>query len=406
MRFIAFITLFWLSLSSIASDHVDGELSIKNPVADISDVFTFVSPTNPDNLVLVLNSYPFVSSKGHFSNRLVYSFLLREAEITGKANHPSLKYLSPTKTINCTFKTPHDGTAHTMTCKLDEEVSFTSTVNEVNEHQALGIRAFAGFRADPFLFSSSWFSTLVFDYDIPKANASNDLTRLNVLSIILELPVKSAFNFSHQPILAVAGQIAKLASDGSIGEIIDRAARPEISNAHLVTTVGQEDLRASYNRQATFALADEDRKAFQARIAQNIQYYDALDGVTDWPADSRVHISEFLTDDVLLIDTSLLFNGQSYLSLEAAYLRQQLPLRPGGRAPGENSINKLMTFLINGGRGIAITSGIEQEGLPQKSFPYLAEPHSGLMNKLFSYFAPKMTAKMALTERQPQPNIK
>ncbi|ODS22924.1 hypothetical protein AB835_11525 [Candidatus Endobugula sertula] len=68
---------------AMASDHVDGEITIEHPVSDLSDLYAFPSPTDPKRLVLILNSYPLVPSNGHFSDRLTYSFLIKPLTIKG-----------------------------------------------------------------------------------------------------------------------------------------------------------------------------------------------------------------------------------------------------------------------------------------------------------------------------------
>ncbi len=389
-----------LSITSIqASDHVDGEISIQNPVADITDVFAFINPNDPDRLTLILNSYPFISSKGHFSDRLVYSVLLKEAALSGRGTTAAIKTKGKTYRIDCTFETPHNKNPHTITCLLPSGKTSSTPVNQVFADAHNGVYLFAGKRADPFLFSASWFSALVFNHQIPKATATNDLTRMNILSVILDIDIKQVLQRADKPLLAVAGQIAKRGGKNQPTEIIDRAARPEISNAHLVTASGQEDLRRLYNSEKPFLLNPAHEILYKKRMEENIRYYDALDGVIDWQPAWRATLINLLIHDYLIIDTSKPFSNHSYLSIENSLLRNQSHTRSGGRAPGENIIDKLMTLLINGGHGIAISDGILQSHLPSQTFPYLAEPNKGLLSIISTYFAPSLTAKMALTKR-------
>lgn len=44
----------------LASDHKDGPITTENPAIDIADVYAFRSPTNPENLVLVMNVHGFI----------------------------------------------------------------------------------------------------------------------------------------------------------------------------------------------------------------------------------------------------------------------------------------------------------------------------------------------------------
>lgn len=392
------ITLF-LSMATLSSDHVDGKISIQHPVADITDLYTFVSPTKKNHLVLVLNSYPFVPSKGHFSEKLTYSFLLSEVNFQGKGVTTSVTAKPHLLQIDCSAVNPHAGKDYPISCQFPSGDKVTTRNNQSIIDSKKGISLFAGKRADPFLFDSDWFSTLVFDYKIPEANASNNLTYLNVLSIVIEIDLDKQLPQLSGKLVGSAGQISDKSEPR---RIIDRVGRPEISNAHLVTTKGEEDLRESYNQQSTFSLNPIDAQRFTQRLASNIGYYDNLDSQTDWPEEWKTLFSNLLLLDILITNTAKPFNQSGYLSLEKAALRQQSTSQSGGRAPNENVINIMMSHLINQNFGLPVVSGIPSKSLPLAEFPYLAEPNSGILNRLLSYFAPKATAKMALTDRQKQ----
>ncbi|MGI9276878.1 MAG: DUF4331 family protein [Endozoicomonas sp.] len=387
-----------------ASDHVDGEISINNPVADITDVFTFISPNDSSKLVIVLNSYPFVKSSGHFSEKLKYSLLVRPVKAEGSGVTTGFLASGQTARFDCQFSIPHSGSLHknaphTMTCTLPSGKTLTVPLNDESTREIHGVRAFAGRRADPFLFSASWFSKIAFDKCLPPANASNDLEDINVLSIVLEMNWKNVLGTGAWPLLAVAGETSRTGEKGK-RIIIDRAARPEISNAHLVTSVGQQDLRELYNSEKTFHLNSEHKQLYAARMAENIRYYDALDGVSDWAVPWQDTLVNILVNDYLIIDTRKPFSPSGYMDVERSRLKSQPPTRSGGRVPGENVIDRLMTTLVNGHHGAAVTNGIAPTGLPNKEFPYLARPSQGLMAFFKPYLAPGMTSELALTVRE------
>jgi hypothetical protein len=399
LRQLTLVILFLLGTHTHSSDHVDGKISIQHPVADITDLYTFVSPTKKNHLVLILNSYPFVPSKGHFSEKLTYSFLLSEVNFQGKGVTTSVMAKSRILQIDCTAINPHAGRDYPISCQFPSGDKVTTRNNQSIIDSKKGISLFAGKRADPFLFDSNWFSTLVFDYKIPEADASNNLTYLNVLSIVIEIDIDKQLPALSGKLVGSAGQI----SDKSYPErIIDRVGRPEISNAHLVTTKGEEDLRERYNQQSTFALNPFEAQGFKQRLTSNMRYYDNLDSQIDWPEKWKTLFSNLLLLDILITDTAKPFNQSGYLSLEKAVLRQQPTSHSGGRTPNENVINIMMSHLINQNFGLPVVSGIPSKSLPLAEFPYLAEPNSGILNRLLSYFAPKATAKMALTERKKQ----
>src|SRR6185312_11489896 len=59
------------------SDHISGPRALADPIADITDLYAFPSPAQPQNLVLVMNTLPFAQPSDLFSDGLVYRFRLR-----------------------------------------------------------------------------------------------------------------------------------------------------------------------------------------------------------------------------------------------------------------------------------------------------------------------------------------
>jgi hypothetical protein len=393
---ILLIALLNSVLPANASDHVDGEITIKHPVADISDLYVFMSPTRPDNLVLVLNSYPIVPTDGHFSDRLQYSFMLKPVQAQNSGSNTVFSVADTTYRIDCSFTTPHDTKNHSVKCAMPNGQSIQGTVNKVTTDQTT--RLFAGKRADPFLFDAGWFSKIVFDYCIPPSNASNNLKSSNVLSIVLEVNTKTLFQDEPKGLFAVAAQIAQTEAPY---KILDRVGRPEISNAHLVTGVGQQDLRTLYNQEISFAVNPVNKALYIERLKQNIAYYDSLDGHQDWPSYWRNDLSQILVNDYLLIDTRKPFSQFGYFDVEHSALRSQPHTRSVGRTPCGHAINALMRLLVNGGHGQAINDGIPAKPI-RHDFPYLAKAHTGLLTKVIGFFAPKFIAPIALRERVPK----
>jgi hypothetical protein len=227
----------------LASDHVDGLIAINNPVADISDLFAFPSPERPARLVLILNSYPFVSGSGHFSDQLVYSLLIRPVAITGRGQESGFSAGSSEYRFDCVFETPHEATNHWVDCTTPAGANIRGKVNQEAGIEESGVRLFAGHRSDPFLFSSAWFGDVVFNYLIPPADVSNDMYGLNVLSLVLELDLVRVFKAEDGRLFSVAGEIRQRSNSEDPSKLIDRVGRPEISNGHLVAQTHQEDLR-------------------------------------------------------------------------------------------------------------------------------------------------------------------
>ena len=59
------------------SDHISGPRALADPIADITDLYAFPSPSHPQTLVLVMNTLPFAQPTDLFSDGLIYRFRLR-----------------------------------------------------------------------------------------------------------------------------------------------------------------------------------------------------------------------------------------------------------------------------------------------------------------------------------------
>jgi len=383
-----------------ASDHVDGPITIKHSVADITDLFAFPSPEKPGHLVLILNSYPFVPSTGHFSDRLVYSFIIRPVSIAGMGLESSFNVSHSEYRFDCTFETPHETDNHQIKCTTPADDSIRGKVDQELHETKLGVHLFSGKRSDTFLFNTFWFGDVVFNRQIPPADSSNHLSRLNVLSIILELDMTKVFKPQDGKLFAVAGEISHRDHKNNSAKIIDRLGRPEITNTRLVATTQQEDLRDKYNQEQTFKINNSNQPLFFNRILENIDYYDSLDGHTDWQTEWKQVLANLLINDYLVIDMEKDFSSQSYFDIEYSMLRNQPHTRSGGRVPGDHVINTLMTTMINGGHAQAITDGIAVDiGIPSTTFPYLNPPSTGIISFIKGYIARKAGKSVPLKKR-------
>ena len=79
-HFLSFIITL-ITIYSYASDHIDGPITKKTKVADLSDLYVFKSlSSNEDKLVLILNTYPLVGAGGHFSEKVNYEFIIKTTD--------------------------------------------------------------------------------------------------------------------------------------------------------------------------------------------------------------------------------------------------------------------------------------------------------------------------------------
>ena len=188
--YLVIIITLSITTQSFASDHIDGPVTRKNRVSDITDLYAFPSPTNSQKLILILNTYPFVGKNGHFSEKVEYDFLLKQAS---RVNH-KIK-LQESQTITCSFITPHNHTkkasSHMVTCKSRNGLSASAKFNTLDKQQANNdFKIYAGKRSDPFFINTDYAKALV-SGKIPKGKFKDGSSKLNVLSIVLELDINN-----------------------------------------------------------------------------------------------------------------------------------------------------------------------------------------------------------------------
>jgi len=387
------LSVFSLSATQ-AADHVDGPVTTEHPVADISDLFAFPSPKKPGHLVIAMDVYPFVPSKGHFSDKVTYSFALKRVKQNGTGIHSAFVPTGDEFRFNCDFITPHKHNDHKVSCKAPNNVTVTRMVDRVSDETTDGIQLFAGRRSDSFIFPAEWFTNFVTKGDYKPSPEPSKTTRLNVLSIVIEFDLAAVLPAGEGNLFAVVAETATQDSADSAIRQIDRMGRPEITNGQLVRKAGEEDLRDAYNRLNTFALIPEENRVYQQRLLDNLHYFDGLDGATDWLPGWDETMANLLANDYLVVDAAKPFTNQSYFDIENSMLRSQPHTRSGGRVPNDYVINALLTTLVNGGHGPDVAA-VHVGGPPQLQFPYLGEPKRGLVTWVMTFFANNIAGKQS-----------
>lgn len=114
--------------SSEASDHIDGLKTALDVPADITDLYTFTSPRDPNKLVMIMNVHGLAFSGSRFSNAVDYKFRIRPVDATTLA--PS-KDPHREQSVVCSFSGgfPVVDARQRATCKFDfgsstESISF------------------------------------------------------------------------------------------------------------------------------------------------------------------------------------------------------------------------------------------------------------------------------------------
>src|SRR5213593_4498798 len=176
-----------------ASDHKDSALLAADHAADIADLYTFRSPVNPDNVVLVMTVSGFIpppeASTTFFDPNVLYQWkidnngdaledLVIQAFVTGAGRHQVMHFRGPA--------VPSDN-------RIIDGVE-TATVAVSNSPTPIvasrnGMTVFAGVRDDPFFFDLVQFKHIIAGEATSFRNPGIDtFAGTNVLAIVVELP--------------------------------------------------------------------------------------------------------------------------------------------------------------------------------------------------------------------------
>jgi hypothetical protein len=213
-----------------ASDHQDNPLVELNPTMDMTDVYAFPG-SSPDRVVLVMNSYPFLTPAqtpgASFDPNLLYQFKI---DNTGDAKEDRVIQVTfsgtgaaQTVQVRGPVAPPVAGAMNNQVASTDPVVS--GAVNTVL-NGANGMQVFAGPREDPFFLDLETFFRIVPDRkpstgalsQLPDAasatsfrsasTAVDDVKGFNVLSIVIEVPA-SLLTAGGNPKLGVWGTISR-----------------------------------------------------------------------------------------------------------------------------------------------------------------------------------------------------
>lgn len=186
----------WLS----AADHVDAPAVEQDQAADIADIYSFQSPTNPNNLVLAMTisnvqAAPEIElGRSIFDPRVLYEFnldndgdavedIVLQAYVVGSPTDQQLVLRGPAPPAVTGTQSRIVDDAPQMTVPVS-----TGTTPEVS--QADGIRLFAGVRDDPFFFDFTRFTQILAGEASGFRDPGMDtFAGLNTYSIVVEVPI-------------------------------------------------------------------------------------------------------------------------------------------------------------------------------------------------------------------------
>jgi len=363
------------------SDHVDGPRSIGEPAADISDLFAFTSPENPGRTVLAMCVFPSAGEDAMFSNAIDHSIVVRRAAVAGIGN--AAKFQLADDEIRFTFRfevLQRDAAGNVVqrgVCTLPGGRKLSLTVNdEVGASTPDGdVRVFAGLRSDPFYLA--WIASSL-------TKVPNLLQHDNVLCIVVELDTRRVLDPAKGSLFGVIAETVPVPQPhGRIGHPparIDWIGRPEQTNVRLnnpgLPVV--DDIRDLWNQQTPFAISRELQPLFLQRLKDSFVNWDMRDGKADWAPEALAANANVFLDDFLLFDVAKRITDDSHLEIEKSTIAGSPYQTGGGRTVDANSIDILLTWLVNRDREFLQggATGATKPGM--KVFPYFATPNSEL----------------------------
>lgn len=323
-----------------AADHRDSPLVIGDPAADINDLYAFVNPHKPGELIVAATVLPLAGTSSRFSNAVQYRFHFQN-DAGGRSQ------------VVCRF--PAGKRVH---CRGPRGAVVNGFVGRTSAGR--GIRVFAGLRDDPFFFDLEAFNetrdTLTPAFTNPGVNF---FAGLDSLAIVLGIDSRRLTRNGRAPQLAIWTSTTREAIDGGFDQI-DRMGRPGVNTAliDLLTSTGKKDAYNTADDPATWA------PQFQQEIEGNLAALDTLDGAANalLPADV---LASVLVDDRLYIDASEPA-CDAYLAVELG-----VPGQCGGRTLARDVIDDTLGAVV--GPGVSDFVGNDSAFL--QGFPFLAAPN-------------------------------
>jgi hypothetical protein len=362
------------------SDHVDGPRSIGDPAADITDLFAFTSPENPARTVVAMDVFPSAGGDAIFSNVIDYAIAVRHVTVAGVGNAAKFQPEADEIRFSLRFETlTRDGAGKAIqrgVCKLPDGRELSLTVNDEKGASTPegDIRVFAGLRSDPFY--------LAWDIAILK-KLPNLLQNTNVLCIVVECDTRRVLDLAKGSLFGAIAETVPPQQRGLLGPAVSRIdwiGRPEQTNMRLNNPAMSkiDDLRDLWNQQTPFAISKVLQPLFLQRLKDSIATWDMLDGKADWTPEAIAATANVFLDDFLLFDVAKPINDESHLEIEKSTLSGRPYRTGGGRTVDANSIDILLTWLVNNDREFLLggATGATKPGV--KVFPYFATPNTEL----------------------------
>jgi Polyketide cyclase / dehydrase and lipid transport/Domain of unknown function (DUF4331) len=361
------------------SDHVDGPRSIGEPTADVTDLFAFTSPEDPAHTVLAMCVFPSAGESAVFSNVIDHGIVVRRVTVAGLGH--AARFQPADDEIRFTFRFDvlnRDATGKVIqrgVCTLPGGRKLSLTVND--EKGGLtpegDVRVFAGLRSDPFYLA----------WDIGKLKKlPNLLQHDNVLCMVVDLDTRRVLDPAKGSLFGAIAETVPIPQPptplGYPAPRIDWVGRPEQTNMRFnnPAMAGVVDLRDLWNQQTPFAIPKAFQPVFLQRLKDSFAVWDGLDGKADWTPEALTANANVFLDDFLLFDVAKPITDESHLEIEKSTIGGRSYQTGGGRTVDANSIDILLTWLVNHDREFLLggATGATKPGI--KVFPYFATPNT------------------------------
>jgi len=366
------------------SDHFSGPRALVDPTADISDVYAFPAPENPQQLILVMDVFGKAGPSAVFSDAVIYRFRIRPVDIIATGPEAAFAPSKSEITFDCTFDVPSGpaGGARPVQhgrCVTPSGRTISFRTDDESGGMDDGVQVFAGQRSDPFFLDVRMIEKTVATGKLSfRPKGSDTLYGTNILAIVIKLEWRKILEGG--PLFAV---VCETLAAGKRPVRIERVGRPEIKNVSLswkmFDPVNKDlEIRDLYNSEDAFEVKTDYFDAYRVRMNANLAFYDGLDGKIDWPFDRYGNhpLTKLLLADFLVVDASKRFAETSYFEIERSMLAGRTHATPGGRWLNQDFMDFVFTLYVNGGNGPPINDGIDGPiAWSSKTFPYLAPPN-------------------------------
>ena len=341
------------------ADHRDSPGVEDDAAADITDVYAFRSPDNPDNLVAVLNVNGLTAPAENATRNF-------PTDVTYNINIDNTGDLVADATASISFSgDPLMFTVEGLGDPITGEVTPPSTDPTAPDPiitESGGIKVFAGQRDDPFFFDLVGFKAFVGGPYVPaeglraegETPAADTFAGTNVSSIVIELPITALTGEATSD----TGVIRAWATTTRGGAQVDRMAIPAINTAVIPSDQKDDFNQADPANDAADFGASAQTTIEGLRTAVNDVLDPAVGAEDGGPLGSLTaeEVKDALIPDVVTIDFS------------------QPVGFTNGRTLEDDVIDVALQLVLN--RTAGITDAIDGNDVASaSSFPFLAPPH-------------------------------